>query len=213
MNIGVIGSGVVGQTLASGFAKKGHRVTIGSREPEKLRAWRDEKAPDVALADFAGAARAGEVVILAVLGGAAEAALDAAGLDNLAGKVVIDTNNPIAGPPVDGVLPYFTQPGDSLMERLQRKAPAARLVKAFSSVGNAFMIDPPFAGGPPTMFICGDDAAAKATVTRLLQEVGWEAEDVGGAPLARAIEPLCQLWCAPGFLRGQWTHAFKLLKL
>lgn len=213
MNIGVIGSGVVGQTLAAGFAKKGHTVTIGSREPEKLRAWRDEKAAGVALADFAGAAKAGDVVILAVLGGAAEASLDVAGLDNLAGKVVIDTNNPIAGPPVDGVLPYFTQPGDSLMERLQRKAPAARFVKAFSSVGNAFMIDPPFAGGPPTMFICGDDAAAKATVTRLLQEVGWEAEDVGGAPLARAIEPLCQLWCAPGFLRGQWTHAFKLLKL
>lgn len=213
MKIGVIGSGVVGQTLAAGFAKKGHQVTIGSREPQKLEAWRKEKGADVAVGDFEETARFGEVVIVAVQGGAAEHALEVAGVQNLAGKVVIDTNNPIAGAPVNGILPYFTGPNDSLMERLQRKAPEARFVKAFSSVGNAFMVDPPFAGGPPTMFICGNDAAAKRTVTELLAQVGWDAEDVGGVEGARAIEPLCQLWCAPGFLRNQWTHAFKLLKL
>lgn len=211
MDIGVIGSGVVGQVLAAGYAKKGHTVTIGSREPGKLEGWRDEKAPGVRIADFAGAA-ANDVVILAVAGGAAESALALAG-DALAGKVVIDATNPIAGGPVNGMIPYFTGPNDSLMERLQRKVPSARFVKAFSSVGNAFMIDPPFAGGPPTMFICGDDAGAKEIVTGLLRQVGWEAEDVGGVEGARAIEPLCQLWCAPGFLRNEWTHAFKLLKL
>lgn len=213
MKIGVIGSGIVGQTLAAGFAKHGHQVTIGSREPQKLEAWRKEKGADVAVGDLEETARFGEIVVVAVAGGAAERAVELAGVENLAGKVVIDTNNPIAGAPVNGVLPYFTGPNDSLMERLQRKAPEARFVKAFSCVGNAFMIDPNFAGGPPTMFICGDDDAAKATVTALLREVGWDAEDVGGVEGARAIEPLCQLWCAPGFLRGQWTHAFKLLKL
>lgn len=212
IEIGVIGSGVVGQTLAEGFARHGHAVTIGSRNPEKLSAWRMEKAPGVALADFAGAAAARDIVILAVQGGAAVDALKLAGLDALAGKVVIDTCNPIAGAPVNGILPYFTGPNDSLMERLQALAPRARFVKAFSSVGNALMIDPPLQGGPPTMFICGNDAAAKASVTALLAEIGWEAEDVGGVEGARIIEPLCQLWCARGFVHGKWTHAFKLLK-
>ena len=213
IKIGVIGSGDVGKTLAAGFARHGHEVTIGSRSPEKLGAWRQDKAPNVALADFAGAAAAGDIVILAVQGGAAVDALKLAGLETLAGKVVIDTCNPIAGPPVDGILPYFTGPNESLMERLQATAPQSRLVKAFSCVGNALMIDPPVQGGPPTMFICGNDAAAKASVTALLAEIGWEAEDVGGVAGARAIEPLCQLWCARGFLHNGWMHAFKLLKM
>jgi hypothetical protein len=213
IRIGVIGSGDVGKVLAAGYARHGHAVTIGSRSPGKLAGWQKEKAPAVAVGDFAAAARDADVVILAVQGGAAVEALKIAGHENLAGKVVIDTCNPIAGGPVNGVLPYFTGPNDSLMERLQAAVPAARFVKAFSSVGNAFMIDPKFPGGTPTMFIGGNDAAAKATVAGLLAEVGWDAEDVGGVEAARAIEPLCQLWCAPGFLRNQWTHAFKLLKL
>lgn len=211
--IGVIGSGVVGQTLAAGFAGKGHDVVVGSRSPAKLNAWRDAAAPGARLAGVVEAAQA-DVVILAVAGSAAVEAVQAAGL--LAGKVVIDTCNPIAGAPVNGFIPYFTGPNDSLLERLQRAAPEARFVKAFNSVGNALMIDPcrtlGDAAGRPTMFICGNDAAAKFVVVQLLGEVGWDAEDVGGVEAARAIEPLCQLWCAPGLLRGQWTHAFKLLR-
>ena len=210
--IGVIGSGVVGQTLAAGFAAKGHAVTVGSRSPEKLNGWREglPATHDVRLADV-GTAAAADVVIIAVAGSAALDAVKLAG--NLAGKVVIDTCNPIGGAPVNGYLPYFVGGDDSLMERLQRAAPEARFVKAFSCVGNALMIDPAAAlGERPTMFICGDDAAAKAEVTGLLAEVGWDAEDVGGVQAARAVEPLCQLWCAPGFLRGDWVHAFKLLK-
>jgi hypothetical protein len=110
------------------------------------------------------------------------------------------------------LLPYFTGPNDSLIQRLQAAVPAARFVKAFSSVGNAAMIDPAFAGGRPSMFICGDDADAKATVTSLLDEVGWDAEDVGSAAMGGPVEALCQLWCAPGFLRGDWSHAFKVLR-
>ena len=210
VHIGVIGSGTVGQTLAAGYARHGHPVTIGTREPAKLAAFA-EANPGVTVGDVAAAADA-EVVILAVQGAAAVEALALAGHERLAGKVVIDTCNPIAGGPVAGIVPYFTGPGDSLMQRLQAAVPAARFVKAFNSVGNAFMIDPVFPKGPPTMFICGNDAAAKSTVAGLLAEVGWEVEDVGGAVAAGPIEALCQLWCAPGFLRNDWSHAFALLK-
>jgi predicted dinucleotide-binding enzyme len=132
---------------------------------------------------------------------------------DLTGKIVIDTTNPIAeAPPVDGVLQYFTGPNESLMERLQQAAPGARFVKAFNSVGNAFMVNPTLAGGPPTMFYCGNDSDAKVVVAELLTRFGWEPADMGTAAGARAIEPLCQLWCIPGLRGGSWTHAFKLLR-
>ncbi len=113
---------------------------------------------------------------------------------------------------MNGVLRFFTTLDESLMERLQRLAPAARFVKAFSSVGNALMVNPQLAGGPPTMFICGNDAAAKAEVKGILDQFGWATEDMGGAEAARAIEPLCMLWCIPGFRQNRWRHAFKLLE-
>ncbi len=209
LSIGVVGSGTVGQVLAAGYARKGHAVTLGTRSPDKLREWAAAN-PGVALADVATAA-ASDVVIIAVAGAAAtEAALLAGSALN--GKVVIDACNPIGGAPVNGYIPYFTGPNDSLLERLQTAVPAARFVKAFNSVGNALMIDPALSAGRPTMFICGRDAAAKATVTGLLDEVGWDAQDVGGVEMARAIEPLCQLWCAVGFAGGGWSHAFKLVR-
>jgi predicted dinucleotide-binding enzyme len=110
------------------------------------------------------------------------------------------------------VLKFFTNLDESLMERLQREFGNARFVKAFNSVGSARMVNPQFAGGKPTMFICGNDEAAKKTVGRLLEQFGWEAADMGKVQGARAIEPLCMLWCIPGFLRNEWTHAFKLLR-
>jgi predicted dinucleotide-binding enzyme len=212
--IGVLGSGQVAQVLALGFKKHGHDVMIGSREPNKLSAWQAEKGAGIAVGDFAQTAHHAEIVVLAVLGRAAESALTLAKPENLAGKVIIDTTNPIdEKPPVNGVLPYFTGANESLMERLQRLVPQAHLVKAFNSVGNPFMVNPNFPGGPPTMFICGNDAAAKQEVAKICAQFGWDAEDVGMVESARPLEALCQLWCAPGFLRNQWTHAFKLLKL
>jgi len=151
--------------------------------------------------------------VLAVKGDAAEAALDLAGAHALAGKTVIDTTNPIAAsPPVNGVLRYFTSLEESLMERLQRRVPGARFVKAFSCVGNALMVDPNLPGGPPTMFMCGNDADAKHEVRAILERFGWVAEDLGGVEAARAIEPLCMLWCIPGFQGRGWMHALKLLR-
>ena len=110
------------------------------------------------------------------------------------------------------MLSFFTTLDESLMERLQREFPGARFVKAFNSVGAARMVNPQFPGGKPTMFICGNDEGAKKTVTALLEQLGWETADMGKAEAARAIEPLCMLWCIPGFLHGEWSHAFKLLK-
>jgi predicted dinucleotide-binding enzyme len=206
--IGVIGSAVVGQTLARGFAKHGYPVRIGSRTPAKLAEFsNDTKIPPGTFADVAAW---GELIVLAVQGAAAEEALQlAGGASNIDGKVVIDTSNPIANaPPVDGVLQFFTGPNSSLMEHLQTAFPKARFVKAFNSVGNARMVNPVFGKGRPTMFYCGNDAGAKADVAKILEQFGWEPADMGAAAGARAIEPLCQLWCIPGFRQNHWTHAF-----
>jgi len=212
MNIGIIGSGDVAKTLAGGFLKHGHDVVIGTREPAKLKAWAAEN-PRARVGSFSEAARFGGVVVLAVKGAASAEALRAAGSSNLAGKPVVDATNPIAdAPPTHGVLQFFTRLDESLMERLQREFPDARLVKAFNSVGSARMVNPRFQGGRPTMFICGNDETAKKTVETILDQFGWESADMGTVEAARAIEPLCMLWCIPGFLRNEWTHAFKLLK-
>jgi 8-hydroxy-5-deazaflavin:NADPH oxidoreductase len=211
MKIGVIGSGMVGQVLADGFLKHGHEVMRGSRDPKKLAEWTGKAGAKAKAGSVAEAAKYGDVVVLAVKGTGAEEAVSLCG-DALAGKTVIDATNPIAdAPPDNGVIRFFTGPNDSLMERLQKKAPKAHFVKAFSSVGNTLMIDPDL-GSRPSMFICGDDAAAKKEVTGILDAFGWDTEDMGSAAAARAIEPLCILWCIPGFLRNDWTHAFKVLR-
>ena len=212
MKIGILGSGDVARTLAAGFLTHGHEVTLGTRDTGKLGEWAG-KHPGARVGSFTDAARFGEVVVLAVKGLVAQEALQAAGAPALEGKTVIDATNPIAeAPPEKGVLKYFTTLDDALMERLQRAFPGARFVKAFNSVGSAFMVNPQFPGGTPTMFLCGNDAAAKETVAGILRQFGWEPADMGGVEAARAIEPLCILWCLPGFVRNEWTHAFKLLR-
>ncbi len=212
MKIGIIGSGDVAKTLGGGFLTHGHEVVLGTREAGKLAEWARQN-PKGRIGSFAETARFGEVVVLAVKGTVAADALRAAGAANLAGKVVIDATNPIAdAPPVNGVLKYFTNLDESLFERLQREFKDARFVKAFNSVGAASMVNPKFAGGTPTMFICGNDEAAKKTVTGILTQFGWETEDLGSDLAARAIEPLCMLWCIPGFRQNDWVHAFKLLR-
>ena len=213
MKIGVLGSGIVAQTLAAGFLKHGHETMIGTRDKAKLADW-SRLNPKARVGGSSETAGFAEIVVLAVKGTASADALRAAGNGNLSGKVVIDATNPIAdSPPANGVLKFFTNLDESLMEQLQREFPSARFVKAFSSVGNGQFVNPQFPGTRPTMFICGNDDAAKKTVTQILDQFGWETADMGSAEAARAIEPLCMLWCIPGFLRNQWTHAFKLLKL
>ena len=213
MNIGILGSGVVGQVLGSGFIRHGHEVMVGTRSPEKLAEWKAQAGRSGRVGSFAESAAFGELVVLAVKGTAAGHTLKMAGAEKLRGKILIDATNPIAdAPPESGVLKFFTSLDRSLMEQLQADYPEARFVKAFNSVGNALMVNPDFGSIRPTMFICGNDADAKKEVSRILEQFGFEAEDMGGVQAARAIEPLCILWCIPGFLRNQWTHAFKLLK-
>lgn len=212
MKIGIIGSGDVAKTLCGGFIGHQHEVVIGTRDTAKLQAW-GKLNPAARIGSFSDAAKFGEVVLLAVKGTVAAEALRIAGVGNLAGKTVIDATNPIADvAPLNGVLTLFTDSKESLMERLQREFAAARFVKAFNSVGAACMVNPEFKGGKPTMFIAGNDAAAKGATTAILAEFGWETEDMGGAEAARAIEPLCVLWCIPGFRRNDWVHAFKVLR-
>jgi hypothetical protein len=210
--VAVLGSGVVGKVLADGFLKWGYQVMRGTRVPSKLDGWRAAAGPNASVGTFEEAARFGDLVVLAVKGSAAETVVRACG-GALNGKPVVDASNPIAdAAPVNGVLPFFTGPNESLMERLQRLAPAARFVKAFSCVGNAYMVNPQLPGGPPTMFICGNDAGAKADVIGVLKQFGWDVEDAGAVEAARAIEPLCILWCIPGLRENRWTHAFRLLR-
>lgn len=211
--IGILGSGIVARTLGAGFLKHGYEVTMGTRDPGKLAEWHKGDGARATIGSFADAARNADIIVLAVAGHAAESALEMAGLPVLDGKTVIDPTNPLAAePPVNGVLKFFTGPNDSLMERLQHKFPTVNFVKAFSSAGNTTMVNPHYKGGPPTMFICGNDDNAKDDVRYILDQFGWDAEDLGGVEAARAIEPLCILWCIPGFRRNQWNHAFKLLK-
>ena len=211
MKVGVLGSGDVAKVLATGFLKHGHNVMMGTRSATKLADW-ETKNPTGRVGSFDDAAKFADLVVLAVKGTAAADALRAARAENLTGKPVIDATNPIAdAPPKNGVLSFFTNLNESLMENLQAEFQGARFVKAFNSVGNARMVNPQFEGGKPTMFICGNDDGAKKTVTGILDQFGWETADMGKVEAARAIEPLCMLWCIPVFIRNQSTHAFKLL--
>jgi len=212
--IGIIGSGIVGQTLGSGFVRHGYSVMIGTRDAARLSEWKEKAGPQASVGSQQEAAAYGDLLVLAVKGLAAEEAVRLTGPEHFAGKTVIDATNPIAQlPATNGVLHFFTSLEESLMERLQRLVPEANFVKAFNSVGNAFMVNPQFPEGKPSMFYCGNDDGARAEVRTILEQFGHEPEDMGKAEAARAIEPLCMLWCIPGFLRNDWMNAFRLLKM
>jgi predicted dinucleotide-binding enzyme len=213
MKVGVIGSGVVGQALANGFVKHGYEVMIGTNDTSKYEDLKNKTNGMAKVGPFAEVAKFGEILVLAVKGSAAEAAVKSLGSAGLGNKTVLDATNPIAdAPPTNGVLKFFTTLNESLLERLQKLVPTAHFVKAFSCIGSAFMVNPDFAGVKPTMFICGNDANAKHHARRIVEQFGFEIEDLGRAEAARAIEPLCILYCIPGLLSDRWTHAFKLLK-
>ncbi len=212
VKIGILGSGDVGKTLAKGFLKYDYQVMIGSDHVEKLEEFKKENSK-VETGTFEQSAQWADLVVLCVKGTVAEKIVEKT-KTNLFGKIVVDTTNPIAdAPPENGVLRFFTSLEESLMERLQKIVPDAQFVKALNSIGSGLMINPDFGDGiKPTMFICGNNEDAKKKVSEILQKFGFEVEDVGKAESARAIEPLCILWCIPGFLKNEWAHAFKLLK-
>jgi predicted dinucleotide-binding enzyme len=208
--VGVLGSGSVAKVLARGFMTHGYEVMLGTRDASKLADFQKQN-PKAAVGSFQEAAKFGDMVVLAVKGIVAGTLVTDL-ISQISGKTVIDTTNPIAAaPPVNGVVKYFTNLDESLMERLQRAAPKANFVKAFNSVGNEYMVDPRIPGGPPTMFIAGNDEGARKEVAEVLKKFAWEVCDLGKAEAARAIEPLCMLWCIPLMTGGGRTHALKLL--
>ncbi len=185
---------------------------LGTRDRGKLAEWQKQAGENAKIGSFEESAQFGDIIVLAAKGTAAKEVLKLAGAKNLAGKIVIDTTNPIAdAPPDNGVLRFFSTLDNSLMEDLQKQVPEANLVKAFSCIGSPFMVNPGF-GQKPTMFICGNNTDAKKEVSGILELFGHDVADMGGVQSARAIEPLCMLWCIPGMLNNKWHHAFKLIK-
>lgn len=210
--IGILGSSNVAKSLAGGFLKHGYEVKIGARNLDKLCDWKKENN-EVLLGSFVEAASFGDIIVLAVSGYAAKEVLEKCGRENLKSKIIIDPTDPVDKIPiVDGVLSFFTDLKSSLMEELQAHFPDAHFVKSFNSIGHELMVNPNFGDTMPTMFICGNNDLAKQEVIGILEKFGWESEDIGKAQCARAIEPLCILWCARAFKTNQWSHAFKLIK-
>ena len=208
MKIGVLGSGDVGKSLARGFVKRGDDVMIGTRSPDKLSDF--AKQSGAKAGTFEETARFGEMLALATLGTAAEEALQLAGAANFNGKVLIDATNPLAFAP--GAPPSLAISGDdSLGERVQRWVPSARVVKAFNTVGNALFVNPELPGGPPDMFVCGNDDEAKKAVAAVCKDWGWGVIDVGRISSSRYLEAMCLTWVLHGIFSGGWMHAFKML--
>lgn len=213
MKVGVLGTGDVGRVLASAFVTLGHEVMMGARDAAnaKANAWARETGARASAGAFGDAVRHGEVVVLATLGAATEQIVSGVGPQAFAGRLVLDATNPLdfsgGAPPK-----LFVGLTDSLGERIQRLIPSAHVVKAFNTVGNALMFRPQLPGGPPDMFICGNDEGAKKRAAEILRDFGWGAADIGGIEGSRHLEPMCLVWVLYGFRNGTWTHAFKLLR-
>ena len=211
--VGVLGSGQVGRRLAAGFASRDHAVMIGSRDPDKpeLSEWLAGDGVGTESGTFAETASHGELLVLALLGTAAEQAIAEAGAENFSGKVVIDAMNPLDFS--DGFPPKLAISGeDSLGEQVQRLLPDAKVVKAFNIIGNPYFVEPRFSEGQPTMLIAGNDQDAKRAVTDVLADFGWpDPVDIGGIEGSRELEAICIAWVKIGGARGAWDHGFKLL--
>jgi hypothetical protein len=214
LRIGILGSGDVGQALGRGFASRGYDVKIGSRTPDsdKLKAWLKQTAGKTSTGTFAEASNHGDILILAILGAAVENAIDLAGREKFAGKLVIDVTNALDFS--KGSSPgLFVGMNDSLGERVQRKLPQAQVVKCFNTVPNAQMVNPNFGEDKPEMLICGNDTQAKQQVIDILKEFGWPgAIDIGGIEEARWLEALVPLWVRVGAALNTWKHAFKVVR-
>jgi 8-hydroxy-5-deazaflavin:NADPH oxidoreductase len=213
MRVGILGSGGVGQDLGLGFIGLGHDVKMGSRSPAKneIKAWLAKAGKRASAGTFAEAAAFGELAVLAIRWTGTENAIRLAGPGNLAGKVVIDVTNPLLSK--SNALPWLAIGGnDSASEQVQRWLPKAKVVKAFNSVNHAHMFKPSFPGGPPDMFICGDDDAARETVAGICREFGWGVVDMGKLEAARLLEPLALIYIRNAIQTGNWNCAFKLLK-
>jgi len=213
MDIGIIGSGMVGTVLGAGFVARGDKVVLGSRQPDRpeLIEWRDAAGERASTGTNEEAARFGEMVVFCPRWSGARGALDLAGPENFSGKVVIDVTNPI-GTDEQGRLVLAVGCDSSAAEQLQSWVPDARVVKAFNWVGSASMVKPAFPSGPAAGFLCGDDEDAKALVAGVLRDFGWDPVDMGALIAARGLEPMVLNWMAYGTSTGHWDHAFTVVR-
>ncbi len=209
--VAILGTGVVGIALAKGFAAMGLKVVFGTRDVNGKKSVEALAAvPGARAASFADAAKAGDLAVVALPWSGLQPGLAAAGAANLAGKLVIDTTNPLAS--AGGAPALAIGHTDSAGETVQRLLPAARVVKAFNIITAGHMVRPQLADGTPDMLIAGNDAAAKAQVEQVLAAFGWRKPiDMGDISASRLLEPLAMLWISYGFRNNHWTHGFSLL--
>ena len=212
MKVGVLGTGDVGKSLAAGFIATGHSVMMGSRTHANPAAkeWSDEAGDEASTGTFADAAGYGDIVVVATKGAALTEMVEMAGPAKFSGKVVIDVTNPLDFS--KGTPDLAIKGDDSGGETLQRLLPDAKIVKAFNIVNHALMFRPELPGGPPDMFIAGNDAKAKETVTGILKDFGWPTIDLGGIHSARWLEAMTMAWVMAGMATQNWRQAFKLLR-
>jgi predicted dinucleotide-binding enzyme len=211
MKVGILGTGDVGKAIGNGFIALGHEVMMGSRKAgnDKAKAWVASAGKKAREGSFKDAAKFGEIVALCALGTASEEIVRGVAPE-LKGKTLWDATNPLdfsTGSPRLAIVGH-----DSLGEHVQKAAPGAKVVKCFNTVGNALMFKPKLAGGPPTMFIAGNDEAAKQQTATMLKDWGWETADIGGIEGSRYLEAMCMAWVNYAFKNNVWNHAFKLLK-
>ncbi|MCX6152083.1 MAG: NAD(P)-binding domain-containing protein [Ignavibacteriales bacterium] len=212
MNVGIIGSGVVGQQLGLGFLKSGYKVKIGTRDAPKLNDWLNTAGVNASVGSFKDAASFGELIVLATSWAGIESAINLAGKENFKGKVTIDVTNPLDFS--QGAPPKFAASlGNSLGEQIQRWLPDTKIVKAFNTISAFCMINPKREEGMPDLFIAGNENEAKKIVSDIAQNWGWiSVIDLGEIPMAYWLETFAMLWIYYGFKYNNWTHAFKLLK-
>ena len=210
--IALLGAGNVGTTIGTGLDKHGHRVVLASREPngDKVRAWVDEMGEEASSASYDDAIAAADCVFFCVPGRAIEETLAAIDTAALEGRVVVDVTNDTAVT-ADGALTLKRGLEDSAAQIIQRTAPGARVVKAFNTTGVHSMVEPKVQCGPPSMPICGDDAAAKETVGEIVREFGWEPVDLGGVDTAPVLEATLLPWLLYGRATGRWDHCLKFV--
>jgi predicted dinucleotide-binding enzyme len=214
VKVGILGSGDVAQSLGTGFATLGHDVKLGTRDPKsgKLDAWKKRVGAKGSVGTFAETAEFGEILVLATLGVANRDAVRSAGPERFAGKILIDVTNPLdfsKGMPPSLAVGHT----ESAAEQVQRELPKTHVVKSFNIIGHTLMFRPNLPGGPPDMWICGNDAKAKQRVTQILHDFGWPSViDLGGLDGARLLEPLCVLWVRSALALGNWETGFKLLR-
>ena len=213
MNIGILGSGEVGQKLGGGFIELGHRVKIGTRDPnqEKIKEWIKKTGDSASAGTFSQAASYGQLIVVATSWNGTLEAIRMCDPKDLVEKTVIDVTNPLDFS-AEGLPKLAVGYTDSAGEIIQRLLPEANVVKAFNTVGNPHMVHPEFPNGPPTMFICGNnDKAKKTVINEFLTKFGWESIDIGGIEGSRLLEPMAMLWITHYFQTNNGNHAFKLL--